>query len=266
MSSSGLVIGDFRSNPLLEGRGMMSLELTIGLNAIDSYRRLAYTPWHAIAEFVDNSTQSYFDNRKTLDQNFNAAGESLLVSIVYDGSQAGGFLRITDNAMGMSYAELSYALQVAKPPKNRAGRCRYGMGMKTAACWIGNRWTIRTKKLGEAVECTVELNVNKIASGQGSLPTTLKEGLSLPNHYTVIEIDDHNRAFHGRTLGKIKDYLRSMYREDFRAHVLTLEWQMQKLEWEELDDRLMKDREGQLYKRSFSFEVNAKTVRGWAAS
>lgn len=242
----------------------MSLEIRIGLNAIESYRRLAYTAWHAIAEFVDNSTQSYFNNREALDEAFKKEGEGLHVAIVYDAKQNGGFLRIHDNAMGMNYEELEYALYVARPPQNKTGSCRYGMGMKTAACWIGNYWRIRTKKLGSTQEHTVQVDVRKISFGNPVLPTETKENLATDQHYTIIEIMDHNRPFHGRTLGKIRDHLRSMYREDFRSGVLTLEWQMQKLEWEGLDDRLLKDREHNLYKRDFVFEVNGKSVHGWA--
>lgn len=39
------------------------MQIQIGLDVISSYKRLAYTPWYAIAEFVDNSTQSYFDHK-----------------------------------------------------------------------------------------------------------------------------------------------------------------------------------------------------------
>ena len=38
-------------------------QLVLGLDVIRSYKRLSYTIWHAIAEFIDNSTQSYFNNR-----------------------------------------------------------------------------------------------------------------------------------------------------------------------------------------------------------
>ena len=58
----------------------MSLHLQIGPEVIKSYKRLAYTPWHALAEFVDNSTQSYFNNRKELDKEFGEK-EELTVSI-----------------------------------------------------------------------------------------------------------------------------------------------------------------------------------------
>ena len=125
----------------------MAIQLIIGPEAITSYRRLAYSPWHAIAEFVDNSTQSYFDNRAVLDEQMQKDEDRLLtVSIVYDKNN--DLLRVADNAMGMSVLELEQALHVARPPANTSGRSKYGMGMKTAACWIGNKWTVTTKKLG----------------------------------------------------------------------------------------------------------------------
>ena len=40
------------------------MDVVIGPEIIRSYKRLSYTPWHALAEFIDNSTQSFFDNRE----------------------------------------------------------------------------------------------------------------------------------------------------------------------------------------------------------
>ena len=165
----------------------MSLELTIGLDAISSYKRLAYTAWHAIAEFIDNSTQSYFDHREELDSAFAAQGDSLRVEVTYD-AKGTGILRIEDNAMGMSYDDLQHALHVALPPRNTLGRSKYGMGLKTAACWLGNIWTVRTKMLGEDVEHTILVDVEKIASGENQLPYSSVVGLSLESHYTIIEV------------------------------------------------------------------------------
>ena len=55
----------------------MTIELLIGLDVISSYKRLAYTPWHAIAEFVDNSTQSFFDNMEDLGKQLESEEEKL---------------------------------------------------------------------------------------------------------------------------------------------------------------------------------------------
>jgi len=238
----------------------MSIELKIGLDAINSYRRLAYTPWHAIAEFIDNSTQSYFDNKDELDKLYKEENTNLTVSIVYDRDNS--ILRISDNAMGMSYGDLQRALHVALPPTDTSGRSKYGMGLKTSASWIGNKWSIITKKLGEEVEHNIEVNVSDIASGKNELPYHEVPNKDSKLHYTIIEITHHNRDFRGRTIGKIRDYLSSMYREDFRNGILTLEWQNEKLKWNEIDDKLLEDPSGTIYKKDFKFDVEKKEVHG----
>jgi hypothetical protein len=103
--------------------------------------------------------------------------------------------------MGMNYQDLEHALHVACPPTNTTGRSKYGMGLKTAACWIGNTWTITTKKLGETIEHKVTINVPEISSGNNDLNHSFIENLNPEQHYTIIEITIHNRKFQGRTLG-----------------------------------------------------------------
>ena len=242
----------------------MSIQLKIGNLAITSYKRLAYTPWHAIAEMVDNSTQSYFNNKKTLDD-INKNQPPLTVNIEYDPDEE--FLRVKDNAMGMSYDDLEKALIVAQPPENTSGRSKYGMGLKTSACWIGNLWTIKTKKLGETVEHSITVDVNQIASGNEDLNYQTIQGLSESEHYTIIEIRDHNRKFKGQTLGKIERFLSSMYREDFRSNTMKLIWRDKELSWVELDDRLLLDHDNHPYKKNFEFVISengeTRNVSGW---
>jgi hypothetical protein len=238
----------------------MSIQLQIGPEVIASYKRLAYTPWHALAEFVDNSTQSYFNNRAKLDQAFGKT-ENLTVSIEYDRSQ--GMLRITDNAMGMSYEELRQALHVGIPPENTSGRSKYGMGLKTAACWLGNVWSVKTKRLGTTKEHSVRVNVGAIARGKDTLPHKERSNLPTDDHYTIIEIRKLNRLFHGRTLGKIKTFLRSMYREDFRNGILNLFWGDEQLMWEDDPNRFLLDKTGAPYQKNFEFTVDRKRVYGW---
>lgn len=238
----------------------MSIQLRIGPDAITSYKRLAYTPWHAMAEFVDNSTQSYFDHETELKAAFQKKSEILKVSIAYDRAQ--DLLRISDNAMGMSYGELEDALHVAKPPLNTKGRSKYGMGLKTAACWLGNAWEIRTKRLGESSEHRVIIDVEKIASGSADLDYREIKNRPQTDHYTIIEIRKNDRVFHGRTLGKIKTFLRSMYHEDFRNGVLALDWDGP-LTWTDDPNRFLNDKAGKPYRKTFSFTIDGKQVYGW---
>jgi hypothetical protein len=238
---------------------MVSLEL--GLDVLRSYKRLPYTEWHALAEFVDNSTQSYFNNQSTLDAALAEAGEPFKVSIVYD-RNAPGLFRITDNAMGMSLTELQRALLVGIPPEDTSGRSKYGLGMKMAACWYGNLWTIRTKRLDETTEHEVTVDVERVASGDAELPYRAFSDKDPRDHYTIIEITRLNRRPQGRTLGKIKDFLRSMYRVDIRNGVMELEWQHELLQWE-LNEAFVQARDGSYFKRDFQFSVDGKHVWGW---
>jgi hypothetical protein len=166
--------------------------------------------------------------------------------------------------MGMSYADLERALHIAMPPANRNGRSRYGMGMKTAAFWIGKKWTIQTKKLGETDAHEVTVDVDKIVSARDlvlsyrAIPNQKPEG-----HYTLVEVVDHYRKFHGRTLSKIADFLRSMYRKDIETKQMRLLWRGQELTWEGFDARLMQAADGSLYKKDILFDVNGKVVMGW---
>jgi hypothetical protein len=239
----------------------VAVQLELGLDVVRSYKRLAYTPWHALAEFVDNSTQSYADNRELLDQEFAAKGGQLEVSIVLD-TTGDGQIRVVDNAMGMSLLELQHALKVGAPPANPTGRSKYGLGMKTAACWYGDFWTIRTKRLGEDVEHQIEIDVERVANGDQELPYSQKENRDPSDHYTIIEITKLNRVPQGRTRGKIKDYLRSMYRVDLKSGTLVLKWQGEELAWDP-DDNFVQAQDGSPYRKPFDFEVEGKPVSGW---
>ena len=174
----------------------MSIELQIGPEVITSYKRLAYTPWHALAEFVDNSTQCYKNHQGILDAVYAKRATKLTVLIEYD--KRNDLIRITDNAMGMSYPELQNALHVGRPPADATGRSKYGMGLKTAACWLGNSWTVKTKRLAETTEHVVTVNVEEVANGKLELPHVEKTACGKDEHYTIVEISKLNRIFPAR--------------------------------------------------------------------
>lgn len=181
-----------------------------------TYSRLSYQPWTAIAEFVDNSTQSYFDNEEILKK---SDGFSKLdISINYEISpEFGDILTIKDNAYGMEIEDLERAIVLDRPPRKRTGRNEFGMGLKTAACWFGNHWRIRTTQLGSNKEYTVEIDVDKLAIYKDEEVDIGISDVSKIEHYTVIEIRRLNKKITGsRTIAKIKELLASIYRQDLR--------------------------------------------------
>lgn len=241
---------------------MEDIEIKVGIEVILSYKRLSYSPWYALAEFVDNSTQAYFNNQELLEAQLKSDGERLTVDINYN--RTDNTISISDNSIGMSGEELRNALMIGIPPDNDKGRSKYGLGLKTAACWFGNLWTIETKKLGESSAYRVTVDVNKIAKDKKFvLPTDVLDS-SPEKHYTKICIKDLNRQYHGKTINKIKEFLSSMYRFDFDNINLLLRWQGDDIKWKGFDGRFYITQDGRPYKKPLSFTIGEnKNVTGW---
>ncbi|MFC2038850.1 ATP-binding protein [Chloroflexota bacterium] len=198
-----------------------------------TYRRLSYRPWYAIAEFVDNSTQSYYDNLAFLLPVYVIEGMpgKLRIKVMYDSDD--NILTIDDNAYGMESSELERALCIDRPPPNTNGRCEFGMGLKTAACWFGPTWTIETSQLGspKAYKTTVHVPdlVDKLFE---DIPVEEKE-TSIESHYTRITIKDLYKQVRGPTAARIRSQLSSMYRQDLRSGDIEIFWNGQPIQFQE---------------------------------
>ena len=237
------------------------LEFQIDSSAILNYKRLDYSFWFAIAEYVDNSTQSYLNNKEKLDKQFTKDNESLEVKIIYDNKQ--DTLTIRDNAMGMDYQELIYALQMGKPPKINTGRSEFGMGLKTASCWIGDTWSVRTKKLGQEEEIEFTFDVEKVSKGDVALKD-IRRKKPIEDHYTIIEIQKMHQKIAGPTITKTKNYLASMYRVDIKEKSLSLKWGDEPLSYD-ANLIFLKAQNGEEFKREFDFKIGKHRVSGWGA-
>lgn len=239
------------------------MELQLGNEIVGSYKRLAYEPWYAFAEFVDNSTQAYFDNQKKLDEVYLSTSSNLEIEISYiDQSH----IRITDNSIGMNEGELMNALILGKPPKDTSGRSRYGLGLKTAACWLGDNWTVTTKKLGDSNTHQITFDVQKIINGDLDLNHKVIADQSLSEHYTKIEITRLHKVFKTRTLGKIKEYLTSMYRSDFNGYGLKILWQGEELEYIDLEKRKL-TQDNRRWSEIIDFDIpnSNRNIKGWVS-
>lgn len=188
-------------------------ELVIGPSALDAYSRLSYTMWYALAEFVDNSTQSRLNYEGLIDDVLRHEGKPLQIDIVHN--KIGKEMRIADNSIGMTKETLIEALRVAIPTKDSKGRSKFGMGMKTAACWLGTKWRIETCEWGSGIEWTADIDVNAIAHHNAKVPVTSKS-VDKDSHYTKITITGLRRTIQNRTEETLRAYLGSMYMFDLK--------------------------------------------------
>jgi hypothetical protein len=189
-----------------------------------TYQRLSYKPWYAIAEFVDNSTQNYYDHKKELLISYKKEPKrpKMHVEISYDGDK--NSLLISDNANGMEIDELTRAVALDKPPLNKDGRCEYGMGLKTAACWFGRTWTITTSRLGSIRELTAKIHVPDLVATHAEKIIVSERKVKPSSHYTKIIIEGLYKPIRGRTVGRIYEQLGSMYRQDLRSGQIEIIW------------------------------------------
>ena len=181
---------------------------------------LNYRPWYALAEFVDNSLESFLRHRAEL---IGAAGNGakLRVEVSVDSSN-GGLISVRDNAAGIYQDEYQRAFRLAEPPPHLNGLSEFGMGMKSAACWFGAQFSVRSSALEEAVERTVTFDIEEILRiKSATLPVRSKPALTR-HHYTEVIISRLHRPPRGRTITKIKEHLASIYRVFIKEGMLEL--------------------------------------------
>jgi len=245
---------------------MENFKIKLASEIIASYKRLSYKVWYALAEFVDNSTQAFENNKTILLDEYSKKGTQLVVSINYfkGDSLQDDYFEIIDNSIGMSKAELIKALNIGVPPENNKGRCRYGLGMKTAAFWLGDEWSIKTKKLDDSKEHSVCLSLDSISGGNLTLGLESIDKAK-NDHYTVIKIEKLHRRFKGNSINKIKSFLSSIYRFDMAKKELILNWNSEPLQWKEYtEEDFIHNSEGKPYRVDFEFNIANKKVYGWA--
>lgn len=93
-----------------------------------TYKNLSYDPWTAIAEFVDNSTQSYYDNEDALRQTKYWKGLDIEITYSKD-AVFGEMLTIKDNACGMDFQDFKRAIVLDSPLRKGHG-ASLGWGLK----------------------------------------------------------------------------------------------------------------------------------------
>jgi hypothetical protein len=174
---------------------------------------LNYKPWYAIAEFVDNSTQSFYNNEKTLVAN---GIKTVTVRVEYDFEN--NVLKITDDAFGMEMDDFARAVKVDSPPESKDGRNEFGMGLKTAASWFGNTWSVESTQFGSSNKYYTEVNIQELREKHLNTIDIISVECDPNEHGTTIIIRDVTKKIDGaRTKGKIIQLLESMYRRDLNS-------------------------------------------------
>jgi len=212
-------------------KDLKSVNISPGVNVLSVFKYLNYKAWYALAEFVDNSLQSALDNSSKLNH-ADGDGYTLLVSIDFDDDH--NRIVIEDNAAGIDSNDFARALRTAQLPSDRSGLSEFGVGLKSAAFWFAQTWRIETTALGEDLIRSVTFDLADIMARSTSELPVHERPTERNSHFTRVVLENVYRMPRGRTLGKIRTHLQSMYRFFSRTHFLELKVDGKLLEFPEV--------------------------------
>ena len=200
------------------------VSIEVGANIFSRYADLTNTVSHALGEFVDNAIQSYLDNKESLKSIIPNYKLKVIIDIEWDeNTNRAKVITVSDNAAGLDKIHFLKAFKSAETPDNNTGLNEFGMGMNTAAGWLGNTWSLRSSALGENIERTNTFDLSYVLNNEvRELPYTIKDA-ETNSHYTYITITNPtNNSPKHNSLSKIKTELASIYRKFLRNDEMEL--------------------------------------------
>ncbi len=217
------------------------------------FSRLNYKPWYAIGEFVDNSTASFFGHKNLM--KFYKI-KKVTITIEYDSYK--NTLTITDDAYGMNRSDFERAVLMDQKPDNLNGRNEFGMGLKTAASWFGNVWSVESTQLGSKAKYFAEVNIPKLRKENLNSINIITSDVDEKDHGTTIKITQITKKIDApNTKKKIKELLSSMYRRDINSGEVDIFFNGEKLFFEPY--KILKFRNNEWQKHvDFTFKFNEK--------
>lgn len=155
------------------------------LSTMANFSRQKSEAYSLLAEFIDNSFQSYIDHQEEL-------GASGMGPCVVDISVSDGSLSIMDNAYGMDREGIKRAISFKPYDPNRDARNlgKYGLGMKRSILCFGPVATARfeTKLYRSPYICIFLISNEKIRANEEIVVVSEQPTNDVESHYTRIVI------------------------------------------------------------------------------
>lgn len=230
---------------------VMELNIQPPASILNVFSRLSYKPWYAIAEFVDNSTQSYISHSDELTAL--PGFEKLIVNVKYDAQT--NTLTVTDNAYGMEIDRFRDAILLDSRNESQSGRNEFGMGLKTAASWFGKVWKVTSTQYGSKNRYTATVDIPMLDELHLQNTKIYRDYVAIDAHGTEIIIEQVTKKITGsRTIGKIRDLLSSMYRRDINNRNIEIWFNDEPIVFEEYP--VLTNFRGKSWKKELDFTVD----------
>lgn len=223
------------------------------------YQRLSYNPWTALSEFIDNSTESWFQNKHALISN---GINGIRIDINYD--RVLDQLVIKDSAYGMELDDFKRAVVLGSKPAKKT-RSEYGFGLKTAACWFGNKWEVHSTQYDSPNEYSVVIDIDQIERTRTSSIDITSETVDIYEHGTTIIIYGvSQRMKDSRLKRQISQNLSFKYRRDIKNGSIKIYYNGEPITYEDPEILVF---EGRKWIKdldfTFNFGINQYNVTGF---
>lgn len=156
-------------------------------------QRQSYDIGTALAEFVDNSVQSFVDKNKAINA-IDGKDATLTVQIIVDSNK--NSIEIKDNAGGINRKEFQNAIRMGNETgfnPDSESLSVYGIGMKSSAIWFTNKWSVETSALGSAEKLVATFNLDQLLETESTQIEVSSHPEQENKHYTNIIIRDSLR-------------------------------------------------------------------------
>ena len=231
-----------------------------GVYTLQRYADLDYTAWYAMAAFIDNSLNAFLNRNEDL---LNLDNKFCEVKISFESVDGSEFLNIIDNAGGIAEDDFGYLLTTGKPKqKDGFPFSEFGMGMKTAAFWIGRKIEIETKHYKSDSCYLITIDLEKVNSDKYVFIEEVKPSANLKG-YTKIKISNLNRRLSNKTK-KIQDSLSSIYRKYIENGDVSISFE--NIPLEPITYEFLERSDGSPVREDFEIKLeNGKSAKGWVA-
>jgi len=178
---------------------------------------IEYETWFALAEFIDNSLASYLKYKEILEA---TEGPSFQLLVKIEINEVEDKITIRDNAAGIALTDYGRAFRAAEIPPDNTGLSEFGMGMKSAACWFSDKWSVTTSAINDNVERKVTFDMKEIFDGKIEELDIQTRPISKESHYTKIELFNVSKMPRKKAVGTLKGHLSSIYRDFLRKGII----------------------------------------------
>lgn len=188
-------------------------DVSVGSGIIATYQRMPQKLERVFAEFIDNSTQSFSDHKEELIKVTKNSVNKIIIK--WTSTE----IVIEDKAYGMNRDDFRRALKLNSPAAYYSdnSRSQYGMGLKIAAAYLGDWYSIESTQLGSKEKY---YSVIDVSEWKKTNPTEIDNQISdvqENEHYTKITIKKLQKQLTNSIDKNLRKKLALIYSNDLES-------------------------------------------------